>query len=1799
MNSNNSTDGIAIIGMSGCFPGAKNLSEFWLNLRHGVESISFFSDEELEALGVDPAVFKKANYVKAYGILKDVELFDASFFGFSPREAEIIDPQQRLFLEYAWQAFESAGYAADQYKGLVGVYAGVSISTYWLNNLLSNQSFIEAVGEYQAVLGNDKDFLATRVSYKLNLKGPSVVVQTGCSTSLVAVHLACQALLNFECDMALAGAARVKVPRSKGYLYEGEMIYSPDGHCRAFDATARGTVGGEGVGIVVLKRLADALADGDYVHAIIKGSAINNDGSLKVGYTAPSVDGQSEVIVMAQAMAGVHPDTISYIEAHGTGTAVGDPIEVAALTGAFRTRTERKGFCAIGSVKTNLGHLDTAAGIAGLIKTTLALKNKQLPPSLHFQSPNPRIDFENSPFFVNAKLSDWKVDVGPRRAGVSSFGIGGTNAHVVLEEAPNVEPSSPSRPWQVVTLSARTSTALENMTANLVDHFKKNDDLALADVAYTLSLGRKDFDQRRVVVCQDSKDAATVLEALNPKRVFTETKGSNYRPIVFMFPGQGSQYVNMALELYQHERVFREMVDACSELLKRHMGIDLCAVLYSREEKVEAATQQLNQTAIAQPALFVIEYALANLLNKWGICPDAMIGHSIGEYVAACFAGVFSIEDALSLIAARGRLMNQLPAGSMLAVPLSEEAIRPLLDEHLSVAAANGPSLCVVSGPTQNVTELENTLTVRGVEARRLYTSHAFHSHMMDPILKEFIEETKKVKLNPPRLRYLSNVSGNWITDAEATDPSYWAAHLRRTVRFADGLSVLYKKSESIFVEVGPGQTLSSLAKLHPDKAKQQIIIPAMRRPQDDQSDVKFLLNAVGRLWLEGLNIDWKEFYADEKRHRLPLPTYPFERQRYWVESQQSANRDSPTDDALNKKPNVADWFYIPSWKHSVAPQLSRRDEFVKQQTTWVVFKDECGLGCQISTRLQQTGQEIVSVVMGQEFRKIDDVHFTVNPQKPKDYISLFQEFRNLNKVPCKILHFWTVTTDDSRSPTLESFERTQDVGLYSLLFLAQAVGEANFVDPLEIQVVSNNLHDITGMEGVSPLKATLLGACKVIPLEFQNINCRAIDIVLPELETNDGQRTLDFLTAELTTKSGDLVVAYRGNHRWVPFVEPVRLNESAETPSRLRNEGVYLITGGLGGVGLALAEYLTKTVRAKLILLGRSKLPSKSEWEHWLTTHAEADETSGKIVKLKSLESLGAEILVCSADVANLRQMRDVIANAMNRFGRIDGVVHCAGVADYAGVILRRSRETTDETLAAKVRGTLVLSSLLKDINLDFLILCSSLGSILYHSKFGQVGYCAANEFLNAFAHYNGCESGTFTVTINWCDWNERGMAVEAKKRWAQVHRVSGKSLEFENALSNAEGVDVFSRILRSNIPQVLVSTKDLNRSIDQDRSWSNLQSVKVGVPNSTYHRPDLENEYLTPRNETEKALVEIWQNLLGVDRVGIHDNFFDLGGHSLLAVRLISQVGKLTGERLTLASILRAPTIEEQAKLLRQNGRMTQRSYLVPIQPEGGRRPLFCVHAHDGNVLFWKELSHRLGPDQPFYGIPARGLDGTLAPDDRLEDMASRYAREIKSFQPEGPYFLGGHCMGGVVAFEMAQQLHAQGDKVALLALIDSFPPNQESLGSTLSIQNKIKESIQLIKLHSSNLLLLQNGEKLRYLQTRSNRLLYKIYMSVGVPRVSTARVRRNILNAGIQAMKNYKPKVYPGSINLFRATELPARFNGDPQMGWARLAAGGLETHLIPGYFSQIVYEPRVRVLAEKLRDCLDRARPDGLH
>jgi amino acid adenylation domain-containing protein len=1405
---------IAIIGMAGRFPGAENVEAFWRNLVGGVESISFFGDEELRAAGVPEASLTDPRYVRARGVVAGADEFDAPFFGYSPREAEVMDPQQRLFLECAWEAFEDAGHDPASFPGDVGVFAGAGMNTYVLN-FMSDPEVLDSVGNFQLMIGNDKDYLAPRVSYKLGLTGPSVAVQSACSTSLVAVHLACQSLLSGQCDAALAGGVSLRLPQAMGYHHHEGAVFSPDGHCRAFDAAAGGFVGGNGAAVVLLRRLEDALRDGDSIRAVLRGSAVNNDGSLKAGFTAPSIDGQARVIAEALAVAGVEPASIGYVEAHGTGTELGDPIEIAALTQAFGDQASQ-GSVRIGSLKTNVGHLDSAAGAAGLIKAALVLERGQIPPTLHFETPNPKLELEKTPFRINDRLSDWPAGARPRRAGVSSLGIGGTNAHAILEEPPAVAPGTPGGPWQLLPLSARSDAALDSAISRLADHLGSHPGLDLADAAWTLQVGRRRFERRAVALCRDADDAVAVLGGGDRERLLFGD--GEARSVAFLFSGQGSQHPGMAADLYRAEPVFRAELDRARDLLLPLLGRDLRELLFG------PAGEELARTEFTQPALFAVEHALARQWMAWGIKPSAMLGHSIGEYVAACLAGVFSLEDALALVVERGRRMGAMAPGSMLAVSLPEAEVLPLLETDLSLAAVNAPERTVVAGPAEAVEALAAMLEERGVRHRRLHTSHAFHSALMEPALEPFTEALKRVRLSPPSIPFVSNVTGTWITAGQATDPAYWARHLRGTVRFADGIAELMREPGRVLLEVGPGNALATLA-----KEAGALAFASLPHPSDRRNDHAFLLSVLGRLWLAGIAVDWQALHAGERRLRVPLPTYPFERRRYWVEGAlPGRGRHVSSPGELVKLPDPADWLSVPTWKRVVP-----------------------GPAGEIAGPVRVLG----GGALGEQLRALlgggEEGGF---PQTPRT-----------------IIHLESLDTSGG-------YEEAQERGFRSLLALARSWDGGH---PLDLLVVTSGLFEVDGTEELRPERATLLGPARVIPWEIPGLSCRVVDAG----PSPDPRAILRVLATP-----GERLMALRGRHLWAPVWEPVRLEDSPAAPPRIREDGVYLVTGGTGGLGLEMAAALAAGRRVRLALLSRSAGGEKT------------------LPGLRRLEELGAEVLPLAADVTDRAAVAAALDEVRRRFGPIQGLVHAAG-ARGGGLIQLHTVAELETLMAPVVRGLLVLDELLAGEPLDFVVLTASAGA--HSGEPGLAAQGAAGAFLDAWAHARSLRPGApYTVTVDWDTWRDVGMIADLSGLNDDLRRMREQVLA--TGIAPAEGREVFLRVLeRGAWPQVVVSTKDLAAVRAHLEALARGQAAETPAGRAAYARPDLRSAYVAPRDETERAVAEIWQNLLGLERVGVDDNFFDLGGHSLLATQVMSRLRDALGVELPLDALFAAPTV------------------------------------------------------------------------------------------------------------------------------------------------------------------------------------------------------------------------------------------------------------------------------------------------
>ena len=1316
---------IAIIGMAAHLPGAPSVTAFWDNLRAGRSAIRKLSAQELIAAGESAALLRKPNYVPFAAPLDGFADFDAEFFGFSPKEAAILDPQHRQFLEVSWEAFEDAGHPPASFGGPVGVFSGCGMGSYFYFNLCSNPDLVDDVGMFLLRhTGNDKDFLATRVSHILNLRGPSVNVQTACSTSLVAVHYAVQALSTGECDMALAGGVTLELPHGRGYLFKENEILSPDGACHAFDHRAQGTVFGSGAGAVVLRRLGDALADGDRILAVIRGSAINNDGAAKAGYLAPSVEGQAAAIAEAHHVAGVSADTISYVECHGTGTYLGDPIEVAALTQAFRETTDATGFCRIGSVKTNIGHTDTAAGVASLIKVTQALHHRELPPSLGYEAPNPAIDFETSPFRVNDRLIPWQG--APLRAAVNSLGVGGTNAHLVVQEAPAQTPSGESDwPFQPLVLSARSKSALTDMAANLAVHLRAHPEQTLADVAFTLKEGRTAFAQRRVVVADSNQDAADLLEADDPRRVFSHTALTD-PDVVFMFPGGGAQYAGMARDLYATEPAFAEWMDRGLDHLQPKLDYDLRA-LWLPDGDVAAANEVLKRPSIQLPLIMITEFALAQMFMAWGVTPTALVGHSMGENTAACLAGVMGFEDCIDLVHLRGQLFDTVPAGGMLSVPLSVDDLRPYLGADLDIASINAPALTVISGPDAALAALDTQLRAVDVTPQRVAINIAAHSRMLDPILSAFHAKLASMDLRAPQLPVISNRTGQPLTDAEAMDPAYWTQHLRNTVRFADCVTTLAARPNRIWLEMGPGKALSSLVRMHGAVPGQQVL-SVLRHMDENVADDLYHMGTLARIWALGGAFDWAQVWGDARRQRVQLPTYPFQRSRYFIEPGQSQTKPQ----ALERMDDLAQWGTQVSWKPAYADAALEPLSGLSER--WLVFVDDAGIAAPVVDALRAAGQSVVTVQAGDTYALKGGDGYVLPPEQGLvPYVQLMQDLRARDHSPTRIAHFWGVTARESHRPGSSFLHRNIEQGFLSLTHIAQALQSEDVALPLHLVAVTSGAQALPNEHLAHPEKSMIAGPARVAPREMPGLTCATLDIVVQR----DPALT-QALIEELCATPANTTALLRGAKRYAQVLAPAPLDElMPELPTGAH----WLITGGLGGIGLSLAETLVRETGARVTLISRSKPRGAAKRS------------------VQVLQSLGGQVHVAQADVCNVLDMKAALDSARAALGPVYGVIHAAGHIDDAP-LLSKTESGMEHVLAPKLHGVHVLEQLLPDGEVAVMVLCSSTSTVT--APIGQVDYVAANEYLNAYA---AARRGgkTRVLALNWGIWQGAGMAANA----------------------------------------------------------------------------------------------------------------------------------------------------------------------------------------------------------------------------------------------------------------------------------------------------------------------------------------------------------------------------------------------------------------------------------------------------
>ncbi|MGW4393659.1 SDR family NAD(P)-dependent oxidoreductase [Amycolatopsis nivea] len=1353
-------DPIAIVGMAGRFPGARDVEEFWANLLAGRSGLRTLSEEQLRAAGVPAEEFGNERYVRVNGDAPDVDLFDAGFFRMTPREAAVCDPQLRLFLETAHAAVENAGYDPARVSD-VGVFAGVGHSLYWDHNLRPETT---SVGGRDLTAGvfNYPDYVSTLVSYKLDFTGPSMTVLTACSSSLLTLHLAVQALHNGECEMALVGGSDLEM-LGHGYAWSSGSPVSRDGRCRSFDADASGTVFTSGVGVVAVKRLSDALADGDRVRAVIRSTAVNNDGSDKVGFSAPSVSGQTAVVLEALALGGTAPEEVGYVEAHGTGTPLGDPIEFTALTDAFHRAADGRalpsGYCGLGSVKSNVGHLGHAAGVAALIKTVLCLENERLVPTLHVDQPNPRLEWERSPFSLVTESRAWPRMPGkPRVASINSLGFGGTNVHAVLEEAPLPEPAGPApeRP-RLLVWSGRTEPAEREYRPVLAKFLAGLGAESFADAVHTLQLGRTAHPVRAAVVAESAEEAAAALGG-DGGRVLGGGGPGGARPVVFAFPGQGAQHVRLARGLHGTDPVFTRVFDECLESLAA-AGADVRAVWR------EGTEEELARTDVAQPVLFACEYALARMWLAWGIRPVALLGHSIGELAAAAVAGVFTASDAARIVAARGRAMAKMPPGAMLAVRAAEDAVAGALPAGVAVAAANGPEQTVVSGPFDAIEEAERMLAGAGFSARRLRTSHAFHSAAMAPAAAEFEASFSETTARAPEIPVYSAATGALMTAAEAADPAFWAGQLTSAVRFSAAADAALADGDRVVLEVGPGRTLAAMLSGRADvRSGSHLIVGTLpRRGGEPAEDVRSALAALGTLWTEGHDVDWAAL-GDGTARRLPMPGYRYQRSRHWIDPPAAASPSgeavAPAERVPEEPAPVETPFATTAWAELPPSRSARRTG-----DALVLLPAAESAALPLVLALQQAGMRIVPVRPGEAYAD-DATGFRVRPGNPDDLERVLRTLAGRGRPARTLVHAWSAGPWEP--PTTGNAEEQLDLSCRSLAGLLQRGARAAGAGSAPgILVLTSRSADVSGGEPVDPVKATLHGVVRTFVREAPGQECRLIDLG-PGL-------TEDEIVAELTADAAAPVVALRRDRRWVRSERP---HLAVPGPDRvLRRDGVYLVTGGAGGLGLEVAKGLARSgLRPRLALVGRTD-PFGPE--------ARPDRAAAARAALDELASLGAQVRFFAADVADARAMRRVADTATARFGPVNGIFHLAGVAGD-GMLLFRDRDAFDAVLRPKVLGALVLEEVFGGRPpLDFFVSFASRAGL--DGLVGSGDYAAANAFLDAQAPLSTLARGR-VLSIDWPAWAEVGMAANpgrlraetvlsaAGEPFADEHRVDGR---------------------------------------------------------------------------------------------------------------------------------------------------------------------------------------------------------------------------------------------------------------------------------------------------------------------------------------------------------------------------------------------------------------------------------------
>jgi amino acid adenylation domain-containing protein len=1941
-------DAIAVIGMSGRLPGASNPDELWHNLCNSVESISFFTPEELGP-GIDENLRNDPNYIRARGLIEGADLFDASFFGIGPLEAKIMDPQQRVFLELAQHALENAGYDPERYEGRVGVFAGIGDNRYYTTNLLTHPELLAMAGRFAVEYGNEKDYTALRTAYLLDLRGPAISIHTACSTTLLAIDQACRSLRSHECDMALSGGVDITVPQKSGFLYQEGGTFAKDGHCRPFDADATGTMFCDGSGVVILKRLADALADGDTIYSVICGSASNNNGARPASFLAPCVEGQAEVITMAQSDANVPVESIRYIEAHGTGTPVGDPIEFEALQKAFELKTDKKQFCYIGSLKGNIGHPSNAAGVVGLMKTALVLHHEQIPPTLHFKTPNPRIDFANSPFMVADKLIPFPRGPQVRRAAVSSFGFGGTNVHVILEEAPVAKATSPSRPRQLLLLSAKSESALETYSTALAEHLASAAPESFADTAYTFQTGRKQMAYRRFVVAADPREAANLLAQPNPLQCGSKRCERRDPPIVFLFGGQGTQYVNMGLNLYRDEPLFRAVVDDCCEQLKPHLGRDLREVLFPQPGDEAAARASLEDTFFTQPSIFVIEYALARYWQSLGVEPAIMAGHSIGEFVAATLAGVWDLEDVLGIVALRGRLMHNLPRGSMVAVRCSAESLVNVLPASIQIASRNAPNLCVVSGPGADMRAFQMQLELQNIVCRPLHTSHAFHSAMMDPIVEPLREAISKIKLRAPARPFISTVTGSPITAAETTDPVYWAQHARSTVEFAKAIHCLKESGYNLFLECGPRSTMCSLACKQFVSGGSCTAIPTLGDTAEDNAEWETILFALGSLWQNGVSVSWDSFYAHEERRRIPLPTYPFERQRFWVDPAPAVNAvlGQPAHSGAGNTPLEPSAELLTPELVTAQHSLETRKDRIASRVIDLLISISGYERSQISrsaTFLEQSFDSLsltqVAFAMSKEFSVKISFSQLMNQFPTVDMIAVHLDtnlpagiFAEPSAVSAAIANIPLPpapsaanahTTDNPLYKVIAEQAHT----IARLVALLENAGVHSPASHADSPVDAIATPDAARLQHNSPQQATAPSAALQAPSTVpqrgifassslsenlsasynESVTVRFTGNVSIEKMTRAMERLVerhDALRAGFD-ESGRIMNIIPGLRIALPVIDLAAIQSAINNPKEQEERLRKLIANDT-----ALPFHLPDgpLFRCHMILLGHDRAAIVLTAHHVICDGWSLDVLIHDLCAFYAEEVSGATIPLTPAE-SYFDYARGVTERELSHeFEEARAYWHRKFAGGFPALVLptdhaRSTRREfkarrTDHSVPAQV--LLDLKSMAAKQGCSFFALLLSSLAILFariarQRRFvialptaeqpvagqpGLVGHCVnllpfavelrENESVGAFLKrvqselIEAQDHAIFTMVSLLGDLRSAAHAQSISPITAGFTNVrkfkpgelpqTGFTVDYDANPKGFESFELYLSAVESEdnlefhchydvklfeditIREWLTTLASILRDVASNPSRDVLNLARLERADGS--RPteavyalaserEMAQESLDFAAESEQgtllqhsdssasptlaepallqALLALWRRVLHIRQIGPDEDFFALGGSSMAAAQLFALIQHELGYTAPLSILYNASTPRLLAQSLCHGNSAGSWQSLVAINPHGDRPPLFLVHAAEGNVLLYRSLATHLGADQPVFGLQSDGLDGRSAIDATFEHVARNYINQIRQVQPRGPYLLGGYCLGGTVAMEMAQQLIAAGETVGLVALIEDH--NIRAMHWPLPLRQRfINRFILNPYFHLRNVVNAQGAGKLDFFMEKLHVEIRRIQVSVRgrwaalqhrfLPGSASAMPHIKIADIYEDALVRYDVRPYPGELSVFMAGHHLAGFD-DPLGGWGQVAQGGVRLYSLPCSPRGSLIEPYVRQLAACLRGCLDRAADESV-